>query len=230
MFCLTILFLLTMAKNEQVITGNNTRALNSLSHLLLNQPYQNIEVPLQSIAEIFAVIVGIKPTTMRNFKLSSRNFTKLQQLLRSLQLEFITEKVISTENKPSYDIFIGKDQKNIYQTQKALHALQTLFKTTCELHKDPNFINLTSKVGQLLGYPKTATEYFIHGPLNSKGIVNHRPNAEHDRYYIHSPTHFIEEYNQFEDILHPLFLKACPDIAILMQQNPTKYWSSADFH
>lgn len=63
------------------------------------------------------------------------------------------------------------------------------------------------KVGKLLGYPETATEYFIRRS-HSDDPYSEEPGSEH---YIHSPEHAAEEYEQYEKPLYAAMAEYCPE-------------------
>ena len=213
-----------MPKQNLSITAKEVRPLVDF---FLGRPFTDIEAPLQSIAEIIGAALGLKPATMRHLTLTADELKIFQNLLQNLHLQFIVEE-IPLKNLPSdqkfYDFFISQNLATAAELQTTLHASLAL--GWCP--DNPEDQKLTYKIGQLLGYPETAAHYFAYGPRNKEGIIKHRPAADHDRYYIHSPDHFRTEYQQFEDILHPTLVELSPKAANLMRQNPEYYSTSAE--
>ena len=164
---------------------------------------------------------------MRYFTLTASERQTFQDLLHSLRLQFIVEETPVKDLPPkhkSYDFFISQDLDAAKELQNTLRASLAL--GWCP--DNPEDQKLSYKLGQLLGYPETAAHYFAYGPRDQRGIIKHRPESDHDRYYIHSPDHFRTEYTQFEDILHPAIASLAPEIAAKMRQNHDHYWTSAD--
>lgn len=62
------------------------------------------------------------------------------------------------------------------------------------------------KLGQLFGFPETATEWYIE---QSK-FGDYVENVPGYGLYIHSPEHAREEYEQYEARIMPAFEKHCP--------------------
>lgn len=203
------------------------KEVRPLVDFFLNQSCTNIEAPLQSLAEVLGAAIGLKPAAMRFLTLTANEFQTFQNLLHNLHLQFIVEEIPrkdAPQGHKSYDFFLSQNFATAQELQTALHASLAL--GWCP--DNPEDQKLSYQIGRLLGYPETAAHYFAYGPRNEEGIIKHRPDSDHDRYYIHSPDHFHTEYEQFEDILHPTIAELAPKAANLMRQNPEYYWTSAE--
>lgn len=188
---------------------------------------EHTEGTLQAITEIIGAAINLKPATMRHLTLTDDQLQAFQNILANLHLCHIIEELPLKELPPEekfYDFFISRNLDTAKELQKTLHASLAL--GWCP--DNPKDQKLTYGIGRLLGYPETAAHYFAYGPHDERGIIKHRPDADRDRYYIHSPEHFRTEYEQFEDILHPAVSKFAPTVANEMHQKTHYLWTSAD--
>lgn len=186
------------------------------------------ESDLEAIAEIVGVLIGLKPTSLLNLELSPSGLRNLQTVIADLGLFSLVEKLPvsdASSGRCPYDIFISKRSTTAQELRNTLRAWQAL--GFCP--GNPKDQQLSLKIGQLLGYPETAVRHVTFGPHSSDGLPCYHPGSDRDRYYIHSPDHYIDEYRRFEDILHPALLKICPTTAAVMQKDPAKNWSSRNF-
>lgn len=198
-----------------------------LVDFFLRDDPEHTEGTLQTITEIIGAAINLKPATMRHLTLADDQLQAFQNILADLRLHYIVEELPLKELPPEekfYDFFISRNPDTAKELQRTLHASLAL--GWCP--ENPDDQKLSLKLGQFLGYPETAARYFAYGPRDERGIIKHRPGADHDRYYIHSPEHFRTEYEQFEDILHPIVDQFAPEVADKMRQNSHYTWTSAD--
>lgn len=182
---------------------------------------------LWGASEIIGTLIDLKPATMISCDFTPADLATFQKLITSLHLVSVIEELPIPKLPPgqhAYMIFISRQR----QTAQKLQVAHRNYLALGWCPGDPADQKLNSEIGHLLGYPPTAIDYFNSGPRDARGIVLHRPGAEHDRYYLHSPDHFRTEYQQFEDILHPALATLCPPVAKRLRADHTKYWTSAD--
>lgn len=193
---------------------------------LCREPEKTLESELETIAEIVGVIIGLKPASLHTLELSPTALRNLQTIIADLRLFSLVERFTATSsNRALYDIFISKTAHTAQELRNTLRSWQAL--GFCP--DSPKDQELSLKLGRLLGYPKTATEHVTFGPRTPEGTPCFHPGSDRDRYYIHSPDHYIDEYRHFEDILHPALTKLCPTTAQIMRQNTSLNWSSRNF-
>lgn len=175
-----------------------------LVDFFLRDDPEHTEGTLQAITEIIGAAINLKPATMRHLTLTDDQLQAFQNILANLHLCHIIEELPLKELPPDekfYDFFISRNLDTAKELQKTLHASLAL--GWCPENPDDQ-------------------------KLDERGIINHRPDADRDRYYIHSPEHFRAEYEQFEDILHPAVSKFAPTVANEMHQKTHYLWTSAD--
>lgn len=188
---------------------------------------EHTEGTLQAITEIIGAAINLKPATMHYHIITPNQARDLQDILTNLHLNpIVVEEPMKNlpPGKKLYYFFASRKPKSAKRLQGALYASRAL--GWCP--DSPKDQELTYRIGRLLGYPETAARYCAYGPHDEDGIIKHRPDADRDRYYIHSPEHFRAEYEQFEDILHPAVSKFAPIVANEMRQKTHYLWTSAD--
>lgn len=208
-------------------TEPSSREVCALADFILSCNPERTMAALWAIAEIIGVVIGLKPVAMISFDMTAEQVREFQKLLNLLGLKLLFEEL------PVPNLPVGQEAYMFFVSQDLALAeeLRAARKDSLELGwcpGNPEDQKLTLEIGRLLGYPKTASEYFAFGPRDERGIIVHRPDYDCDRYYIHSPEHFRAEYEQFEDVLHPAVEHFCPKVASRLRQDETKYWTSAD--
>lgn len=204
----------------------NLLEVRKLADFLVRYHLHRPDAICWDISEIIGTVIDLKPTTMLSYDLTPHQLRTFQDLLANLQIFLVSEElpIPSSGNRKPYIFFISKDRQ---LAEELCIARRALIDRGWQAN-EPEDQKRNFRIGQLLGYPKTAINHYSFGPKDQRGIAEHRPGYEHDRYYIHSPLHFKTEYEEFEDILHAAVTKYCPQIARAMQRNQNKYWTSAD--
>lgn len=158
--------------------------------------------------DLIGLMGGIKPAT--NVSITVRDGEEVKEgnvdaLLNKLGLKYVKMTETGFDEKGALNIvnyFIAK-------TTDMAKRLQELVD-----QKKPNEddVALEREIGRMLGYPETAIEYFI------KRIEGKAPwdSGEEGKYalYVHSPDHFEEERQQYDDKIDGLFEKYCPESAL----------------
>lgn len=94
--------------------------------------------------DIIGVLVGIKPATFFYVD-TPEEVTRLEPLVRSLGLVYLSLDIPGT-------FVVSRTKQTGAEFYKAYHQRDKAGKFTTKAHKE---------IGQLLGYPKTSTEYFL---------------------------------------------------------------------
>lgn len=195
---------------------------------LCREPEKTPESDLEAIAEIVGVIIGLKPASLHTLELSPIGLRNLQTIIANLKLFSLAERLPTEHNTASnrtlYDIFISRTASAAQELRNTLRSWQALGSLY-----SPEDQELNLQLGRLLGYPETATKHVTFGPRTPEGTPCFHPGSDRDRYYVHSPNHYADEYRHFEDILHPALTKLCPTTAQIMRQNTSMNWSSRNF-
>lgn len=214
------------AKLDNHQPTKETRQLEGF--FLYRQPDQTPSSNLEIIAEIIGVLIGLKPASKQDFTLTSIALRNLQTIIADLGLFSLVEQVSLPSTPPqhfAYDIFISKRPDTAQELRNTMRAWIAL--GYCP--DNPKDQALTVKIGQLLGYPKTAIQHVAFGPRDASGNPYHHPGSDRDRYYVHSFDHYVSEYRLFEDQLHSALTKICPTTAEIMKQDTSRNWSSRNF-
>ena len=92
--------------------------------------------------------------------------------------------------------------------------------------EEKEWTKLTLKIGELLGYPKTAVLEFVskNGDEEYVEDANRMGRIERNRYYIHSKTFEDEEFEEYDLPLISAIKQYLPRTAAIMQTDLKKRW------
>lgn len=188
----------------------------------------NPDSSLKQLTELIGVYADIKPlatdyvvldtdTSMDSREHWTASLQDIQKTLQSLGITFTyTEEQNQEDNYSTVSWWATKDPELI----KEFQTLQERYPSASPAEQD----NITRRQGQLLGYPATATEYFIAHtrtrqadpdlPLISGGVGPKFSRAE----YVHSPEHAEAEYASYEEPLYAALRHFHPEAGTLLDQ------------
>lgn len=154
------------------------------------------------MACVIGVKIGVKPAGLIgvNYSLDDQDVPeKLEENLHELGIDFV-----SREMGGYQQYYIGKDVDTAQE-------LQETFARYYQGSDDRKVLD--AKLGQLLGYPETATQYVVNG-----GTKYNRVNKRKDVLIIHDPKHFQEEYDAYEKPIYEIMDECCPELSRLRKQ------------
>lgn len=172
----------------------------------------------EAMSGILGVLIDLKPVTATSFSIDE--FMRFQQdelvqLLNSLGLKilFFSGKWF---NKDHYEwveyAYISKD---MVLARRAHEAFERLWGTMDEIGQifDPEtWIDATEQIGGLLGYPKTAIDYYINS-TNNDDIKERAERVRRNRYYAHSAEFEEQEYQTYDLRLNQAITEFAPKTA-----------------
>jgi len=126
---------------------------------------------------------------------------------RTIPEEYLEDATLPEEHL--LDVYIAQNEANAIKAQGLFHRLW----------QDGGFENpeLNSEIGEMLGYPKTAIDYFAdlrrQGTDPADFSQDERERCARNRFYIHSPEHEDEEFDAFERKIYEEVNKYCPKTA-----------------
>ena len=148
---------------------------------------------LQDISDITGVIAGVKPASIVRKSAAIENF--------------IADSGYAYED-------VDRELVTFSRSPKAAHILSELFH---EFWRGPaDFVQNSYDIGQLLGYPKTATDYYLHRLASDNYrtvpmiyseeamMVGHTPGL------VLSPDHWREEMAEYEMPIREAFAELAP--------------------
>lgn len=183
---------------------------------------------LNNLIGFIGVYADIKPLAIDHIILDPDTFAdeshqrtsaleEIQKNLSSLGITFTYAEHPAPKGHPAtVSWYASKDPQLIQEFQN----IQNQYRNASPAERDA----ITRRQGQLLGYPPTATEYFIahsHArekdpdlPLIDGGIGSKFSRCE----YVHSPEHAEEEYVSYEKPLYAALRQYLPESSTLLDQ------------
>ncbi|MBP5512081.1 hypothetical protein J6X90_01710 [Candidatus Saccharibacteria bacterium] len=176
---------------------------------------------------IVGVVIDVKPACVidfTEFDTENMDLNVFERFLESLGLKFIYEK---TELNPKFE----PKFTHTYFISKKLETAQMLVDAEQELydHFDTDEPNspvikvIHRKIGRLLGYPETATDWFLIrtekmdlGEMDDDEVYKDLQNFYH---FIHSRHNSEEEFEEYDKPIHEAMEKYTPLSAQLLREN-----------
>lgn len=191
------------------------------------------EIAADRLSCIMGVIIDIKPSCIIDFNLDdakNMNMKKFEKFLKDLGLKFYYEKTDLGEE--SFIRFT-----HTYFISKTAETLDLIVDAERELydHFDENEPNspvikiIHRKIGRLLGYPGTATDWFLirteKMDLDEMDKDEYMKDLQKYHHFIHSRTNGEEEFEEYDKPIHAAMEKYTPLSAKLLRESkPEKRW------
>lgn len=182
---------------------------------------------------IMGVIIDVKPACMIDFTKQDAEKMDLkvfESFLKSLKLEFIYEKTdLNPEIEPKFThtYYISKEKRIATMLQEAEQELYDHF--NIDEPNAPIIKVIHRKIGRLLGYPETATDWFLvrTEKISLEEIDNEEMYKDLQKYFhfIHSRVNDEEEFAEYDRPIHEAMEKYTPLSAAQMKENANgKRW------
>ena len=182
---------------------------------------------------IMGVLIDVKPSCMidfTKFDTENMNLKDFEKYLKELGLVFHYEKTdLNTDFEPSFThtYFISKNQETVDMLIDAEQELYDHFST--DEPNSPIIKIIHRKIGRLLGYPETATDWFLirQEKMELKDMEDDDIYKDLQDFYhfIHSRNNSEEEFEEYDKPIHEAMEKYTPLSAKLMRENAgTKRW------
>lgn len=178
------------------------------------------------VADVIGVLTDLKPAMVTGFAGGEiEHPAKLVIILEELGLKvknfYRKIKIEKTEVKVLY-FFVSK-KKGL--AEKAFNEFFDLWKNMGKNDKPKSqkkWKKQTKKIGELLGYPKTAIEEYI----TETDIENseRQKRMKRNRYYAHSKEHEDEEYEAYDKKLNEAIQKYAPMTTVQFKKDKAKKW------
>jgi hypothetical protein len=182
---------------------------------------------------IVGVLIDIKPACVIDFNpidAKDMSLKEFENFLKKLGLEYIYEK---TDLNTDFDIkfthtyFISKEKETAELLVDAERELYDHFST--DEPNSPVIKIIHRKIGRLLGYPETATDWFLvrcekmdAGEMADDEVFKDLQKFHH---FIHSRNNSEEEFEEYDRPIHEAMEKFTPISAKLMrEESGDKRW------
>lgn len=194
------------------------------------------------IACILGVLIGLKPAALLiNDVLSDGRMLldngEFEVLLSQLNLKMVvgsvsrfTEKIM-TRKTGKYQghefLYISLKGELCLELKRYYEEMVNLSCNGFAMKgEEKEWTELTSKIGKLLGYPKTAILEFVskNGDEEYVKDVNRMERIKRNRYYAHSEVFEDEEFEEYDLLLNLAIKQYLPHTAAIMQADSKKRW------
>ena len=182
---------------------------------------------------IVGVLVDVKPACMIDFNnkdAETMDLKVFEKFLTNLGLKFLYEKTdlnADFEVKFTHTYFISKEKSTARMLLEAEHELYDHFLT--DEPNAPIIKIIHRKIGRLLGYPETATDWFLvrAEKMDLEEIDENEYFKDLQKYhhFIHSRTCGEEEFEIYDKPIHEAMEKYTPLSAkLLREESGEKRW------
>jgi hypothetical protein len=184
------------------------------------------DIAAHLVADVIGVLVDLKPVMMTGFAGGEiEHPAKLVVLLEELGLKVVIfyRKIKIEKSKVMVLYFFVSKKKSL--AQKTLTEFFDLWKNMGKDDKPKSqkkWKKQTKKIGELLGYPKTAVEEFIMD-IDVEDEERQK-RMKRNRYYAHSKEHEDEEYEAYDKKLNEAVQEYAPKTTAQFMKNKAKKW------
>ena len=191
------------------------------------------DVAADRLSCIMGVVIDVKPTCVIDFSkydFEEKDRKEFEKFLDDLGLVFHYEKTDlgnETEFTFTHTYFISKSEDTLNMLIDAEQELYDHFST--DEPNSPVIKIIHRKIGRLLGYPETATDWFLirqeKMDLNEMDEDDIYKDLQNYYHYIHSRNNAEEEFEEYDKPIHEAMEKYTPLSAELMRENAgNKRW------
>lgn len=208
------------------MSEDDIKALSLFDRFLVNSCARPF-IAADRLCCIMGVLIDIKPACMIDFtNLDAENMDLdvFERFLESLNLKYIYEKTElnpKIEPKFTHTYYISKKQEIAEMLQEAEQELYDHFDT--DEPNSPVIKLIHRKIGRLLGYPETATDWFLlrqeKMDLNEMDDDEIYKDLQKYFHFIHSRNNGDEEFEEYDKPIHEAMEKYAPLSAELMREN-----------
>lgn len=205
---------------------NDQRIINLENFIFTNVNME--DVAANTIADIIGVLIDIKPAMIGGFtaseyeKIDTDKFVRLLDTLNLKVLLFNHPYMLSNKMEREEIFCISKSIDLSKQLHDAFTDLWATMDDYGKVFAMENWEDATKRIGELLGYPDTAIDYFIKEKnLNDeKRIACMRRN----RYYVHNPMFEEREFEAYDRKLNQAISEYAPKTTDYFTENQKKRW------
>ena len=177
----------------------------------------------ETMAGIIGVLIGVKPVMAGDFgekELEKADLTEFMELINSLRLKvlFFNRSLFTGNGFKTIEYFyVSKDYKTAKQAHEAFLKLWSTMDDMGQEIEPEEWKRTTKRIGEILGYPKTAISNFIKEDYDDS--EERRERMERNRYYIHSPKHEEKEFKTYDLKINKAISEYAPKTAELFLKN-----------
>ena len=178
---------------------------------------------------VLGVLINLKPAALLiNDRLNDSKLLdnkRILEILNKLGVDLAREKLNKFSNEEIEYLYLAKTARVRLELQKWHRRFFESVSETGEILDKEEWIEANYQIGEILGYPETATLEYIR--MQIEGIekdYNYRSRMERNYYYMHSVRYENEEFEAYDLKLNLAVNEYLPFTAEIMQANIKKRW------
>lgn len=188
------------------------------------------DIAADNVADILGVLIDLKPAMAADFgedDFKNLDFEHFKKLIADLGLKIVflkrPYKSAFKEEMLCY-YFISKDETKASSLCEQFVFLWESIDEKGNIKDKGAWVDITLKIGRLLGYPETATEEFVR--LSDEDIMSETRRARmgRNRYYSHSAEYENEEFESYDKKLNQAIENYAPMTAKVLKAKTDKRW------
>ena len=188
------------------------------------------DIAADNVADILGVLIDLKPAMTADFgeeEFKILDFEYFKNLISDLSLKIVflkrPYKSAFKEEVLNY-YFISKDETKASSLRELFKSLWKNIDEKGNIIDKGAWVDITQKIGGLLGYPETALEEFVR--LSDEDIMSETRRARmgRNRYYSHSAEYENEEYESYDKKLNQAIENYAPMTAKVLKFETGKRW------
>ena len=177
---------------------------------------------------IMGVLIGLKPTTLQvNDEFDGKKLLDneiIPKILEELGLVLTKERLGRAQMVYEY-LYVGKTKELCENLQRWYEKFSNSISDEGKILDRRAWIEANNQIGELLGYPKTATAEYIRRHIEGLEMDDkYMMRLERNNYYIHSEKFEEDEFREYDLPLNLAIKEYLPKTAEIMQSNPKKRW------
>ena len=206
----------------------NRDALLRLEKLVFEFYWNKKTLATSFMTGVMGVLIGLKPTTLQvNDEFDGKKLLDneiIPKILEELGLVLTKERLGRAQMVYEY-LYVGKTKELCEELQGWYEKFSNSISDEGKILDRKVWIETNNQIGELLGYPKTATAEYIRRQIEGLDMDdNYMIRLERNNYYIHSEKFEEEEFREYDLPLNLAIKEYLPKTAEIMQSNPKKRW------
>ena len=206
----------------------NRDALLRLEKLVFEFYWNKKTLATPFMTGIMGVLIGLKPTTLLvNDEFDGKKLLDneiIPKILEELGLVLTKERLGRAQMVYEY-LYVGKTKELCENLQRWYEKFSNSISDEGKILDRRAWIEANNQIGELLGYPKTATAEYIRRHIEGLEMDdNYMMRLGRNNYYIHSEKFEEEEFRKYDLPLNLAIKEYLPKTAEIMQSNPKKRW------
>ena len=208
--------------------GMNRDALLRLEKLVFEFYWNKKTLATPFMTGVMGVLIGLKPTTLQvNDEFDGKKLLDneiIPKILEELGLVLTKERLGRAQMVYEY-LYVGKTKELCENLQGWYEKFSNSISDEGKILDRRVWIEANNQIGELLGYPKTATAEYIRRQIEGLEMDdNYMMRLGRNNYDIHSEKFEEEEFRGYDLLLNLAIKEYLPKTAEIMQSNPKKRW------